>query len=85
MNTKICPFYQPHLSPNIPQVINNKDYQEYRSLLEQIDEILVRGKVEEEFVDLCLEHKECSQSRFTAGIAGNLPVLSRGQQIRHFS
>ena len=47
------PTYQPHLSPNIPQVINNKDYQEFRSVLEQIDAILVKGKIEKEFVDLC--------------------------------
>ena len=52
------PAYQPHLSPNIPKVINNKDYQEFRSVLEQIDDILVKGKIEEEFVDLCLEHKQ---------------------------
>jgi hypothetical protein len=58
MNPEMCPLYQPHLSPDIPQVINNKDYQEYRSLLEQIDEIFVKGKIEEEFVDLCLEHKQ---------------------------
>ena len=55
------PGYQPHLSHyslNIPQVINNKDYQEFRSVLEQIDKNLVNGKVEEEFVRLCLEHKQ---------------------------
>jgi len=51
------PAYQPHLSPNIAQVINNKDYQEFRSTLEQIDEILVKGKIEAEFVDLSLEQK----------------------------
>ena len=51
------PAYQPHLSPNIPQVINNKDYQEFRSLLEQLDAILVKGNIEKEFVDLCVEHK----------------------------
>jgi len=54
-----APFiYQPHLSQNIPKVINNKDYQEYRSTLEQIDEILVKGGLEKDFVVLCLEHKE---------------------------
>ena len=58
MTLSNTPAYQPHLSPNIPQVINNKDYQEFRSGLEQIDAILVNGKVEKEFVDLCLEHKQ---------------------------
>jgi len=51
------PAYQPHLSPNIPQVINNKDFQEFRSMLEQIDTVLVEGKIEEEFVGLSIEHK----------------------------
>ena len=57
MDLPDIPAYQPHLSPNIPQVINNKDYQEFRSVLEQIDAILVKGKLEEEFVKLCLKHK----------------------------
>ena len=59
------PTYQPHLSPNIPQVINNKDYQEFRSVLEQIDAILVKGKIEKEFVDLCLEHKRGELGKLT--------------------
>ena len=59
------PTYQPHLSPNIPQVINNKDYQEFRSVLEQIDAILVKEKIEKEFVDLCLEQKRDELSKLT--------------------
>ena len=57
------PAYQPHLSPKIPQVINNKDFQEFRSALEQIDAILVKGKIEGEFVVLCLEYKEDELSK----------------------
>jgi len=58
MSLPDIPGYQPHLSANIPQVINNKDYQEFRSVLEQINTNLVKGKIEEEFVRLCLEHKQ---------------------------
>jgi len=58
MTLTYTPVYQPHLSPNIPKVINNKEYQKYRSVLEHIDEILVKGKLEGEFVGLCLEHKQ---------------------------
>jgi len=50
------PFYQPHLSPEIPEVIGNKDYKEFRSILERIDTILVNGAVEVQFVSLCIEH-----------------------------
>jgi hypothetical protein len=65
MTLSDTPAYQPHLSPNIAQVINNKDYQEFRSVLEQIDAILVKGKIEEEFVDLCLEHKRHELAKLT--------------------
>ena len=58
MSLPDLPGYQPHLSPNIPQVINNKDFQEFRSVLEQINTNLVNGKIEEDFVRLCLEHKQ---------------------------
>jgi hypothetical protein len=50
--------YQPHLSPNIPTVINNKDYQEFRTVLEKMDNILVQGGIETDFVRSCLDHKE---------------------------
>lgn len=49
-------FYQPHLSPEIPEVIGNKDYKEFRAILERIDNILVNGAVEAQFVSLCIEH-----------------------------
>ena len=58
MSLPDLPGYQPHLSPNIPQVINNKDYQEFRSVLKPINTNLVNGKIEEEFVSLCLERKQ---------------------------
>ena len=51
------PFYQPHLSPKIPEVIGNKDYKEFRSILERIDTLLINGAVEAQFVSLCIEHQ----------------------------
>lgn len=59
--------YQPHLSPNIPQVINNKDFQEFRSVLEQINTNLIKGKIEEDFVRLCVEHKQKELMELTGG------------------
>lgn len=52
------PDYQPHLSPALPEVVGNKDYQAFRALLTQMDDLLVQGGVEDEFVRLCLEHKQ---------------------------
>ena len=49
-------FYQPHLSPEIPKVIGNKDYKEFRSILERIDTLLVNGAVEAQFVSLYIKH-----------------------------
>ena len=58
MTTPTVPLYQAHLSPNIPTVIGNKDYQEFRAQLERIDELLIKGGVEQHFVQLCMAQKE---------------------------
>jgi len=58
MTKSVIPFYQPHLNAPLPTVIGHKDYKEFRSQLERIDELLIRGGVEEKFVELCIEHKE---------------------------
>lgn len=58
MTQPIIPRYQPHLSPAIPAVIGNKDYDEFRARLERMDEILVHGGVEAEFVRWCIEHQQ---------------------------
>ena len=39
-------------------MVNNKEYEEFYSILTQINKNLIKGKIEEEFVRLCLEHKE---------------------------
>ena len=58
MTKSVIPFYQPHLNAPLPIVIGHKDYKEFRSQLERIDELLIKGGVEKKFVELCLEHKE---------------------------
>ncbi len=58
MTTPVIPFYQPHLSPTIPTVIGNKDYLEFRAQLERIDDLLIKGGVEQHFVQSCLQQKE---------------------------
>lgn len=46
---KIVP-YQPELSPALPVVVGNVDYAEFKQTLQRIDEILVRGGIETDFV-----------------------------------
>jgi len=50
--------YQPHLSPPLPKVVGNKDYEEFQEQLQIISEMLVEGGVEEEFVEKCIAHRE---------------------------
>ena len=43
--------YQEELSPALPTVIGNVDYQEFRSTLLRIDEILKRSGAERQFIE----------------------------------
>jgi hypothetical protein len=45
--------YQPELSPALPVVYGNVDYQAFRALLIRIDELLERSGVEAEFLRAC--------------------------------
>lgn len=43
--------YQSELSYSLPEIFNHKDYSEYRSLLERMDEILKQSKLDLHFAD----------------------------------
>ena len=47
--------YQEELSPALPTVVGNVDYQEFRSTLLRIDEILKRSGAERQFIDERIE------------------------------
>ena len=54
---KIVP-YQPELSPALPVVVGNVDYSEFKETLERMDQILIGGGVEAQFVSLRLSEYE---------------------------
>jgi gas vesicle protein len=54
MNVNIIPF-QPHLSPTLPTVVGNVDYQTFRRQLGRIDQLLDQGGVENQFVLLSVD------------------------------
>ena len=49
----LIPF-QPELLPILPTIEGNVDYKNFRCQLERIDEILVKGKIEHQFVEKSL-------------------------------
>jgi gas vesicle protein len=53
MTVNIIPF-QPHLSPALPTVVGNVDYQTFRRQLDRIDQLLDQGGVENRFVLLSM-------------------------------
>lgn len=53
MTVNIIPF-QPHLSPALPTVVGNVDYQTLRRQLDRIDQLLDQGGVENRFVLLSM-------------------------------
>lgn len=48
--------FQPELRPALPTIEGSVDYQQLRTQLERIDEILTEGGVEQHFVKLSFEH-----------------------------
>ena len=50
---QILPF-QPALSPALPAVLGNVDYQEFERQLCRIDQLLIAGGVEKSFVEQSL-------------------------------
>jgi len=58
MKTKETIAYQPSLVNPLPEILNNKDYNDYRNLLESIDEILKKSNIDLEFTAEYLEQKE---------------------------
>ena len=55
--------YQPNLVQPIPEVLDHKDYNEYRKLLERIDEILTISKLDLDFAGDYLELKTKNRKR----------------------
>ena len=56
--------YQPELSPALPVVVGNVDYAEFKEMLQRIDEILMRGGVERDFVRRRLEQYEADVEEY---------------------
>lgn len=50
--------YQPELSPALPVVLGNVDYQSYKATLQRIDEILCKSGVEKTFIQYYLAETE---------------------------
>jgi hypothetical protein len=55
MHCQIIPFPQ-ELRPSLPTIVGNVDYLTFRQRLEQIDQLLVRSGVEQDFVQRALEN-----------------------------
>lgn len=58
--------YQPQLRPALPEIIACKDYHEERELFIRIDEILVRTRLEEEFIELSTQEKQLDLKKMSA-------------------
>lgn len=73
---------QDYFRPDIPPVLNCKDYQEEAQLLARVDRILGVSGVERMFLELSMERLEANQSKLEAsGKAGGVQDLER--YIRH--
>lgn len=77
MTTSAIPFFQPHLSQPLPVIIGHKDYQDFRSQLERIDELLIKGGIEHEFVQRCIEHKEKELAKLVKKAEGSVELCGR--------
>lgn len=47
---------QPSFCPELPEVINNIDYQNQLTFLRRIDEILRKGNIDDCYIEMCLQH-----------------------------
>ena len=65
--------YQPELSPELPVVIGNIDYHQYRTTLERIDQLLLNSGIERTFIQFYLSEAEC---------LGREQALSEGKKYR---
>ena len=64
--------FQPELCPALPVVVGNCDYQEFKTILLRIDELLHLSGLESDFVRLCLEEGERELAE-TAQLHGRRP------------
>lgn len=68
--------YQPELSPALPVVVGNVDYAEFKRTLQRIDEILIRGGIEEGFVRVRLEQYERQSEQYARQVKESKRALS---------
>lgn len=48
--------YQPELSQPLPDISGHANYRDFRSLLERIDELIVRGNLDSSLIEYALKH-----------------------------
>ena len=72
--------YQPELSPTLPMIVGNVDYQEYRDTLLRIDTLLQESGVEQAFVEHRLD-AYLIQTRADAMEAGDAPRVVRDGEL----
>lgn len=63
---KIIPI-QDYFRPALPQVLNCKDYDEEKQLLERVDQILRQSGVDRQFLELSMEQYEANTKKLAQG------------------
>jgi hypothetical protein len=71
---------QEMLQPFIPTVVGNIDYREWKKTLERMDEILLKGRVEESFLRLSLARRNEEEQAAAAAQNRSFRSLSRAEQ-----
>ena len=79
--------YQPSLRPELPQIFGPKEYRDERELFIRIDEILTTSGLENEFINLAMEHHEFQPAKQSAkriaGFCRNCSLALRSNIARH--
>gem|GEM_PF-1954393 len=80
--------YQPFLRPALPEVNGCKEYREERQLFIRIDELLHTSGLENDFIELCLQHRgedlEKTSAKRLASIARHSVLALRSNIARHY-
>lgn len=80
--------FQPSLRPALPEVNGCKEYREERQLFIRIDELLQTSGLENDFIDLCLQHRGDDPKKITAkrldSIARHCVLALRSNIARHY-
>jgi hypothetical protein len=79
--------YQPSLRPELPQIFGPKEYRDERELFIRIDEILTTSGLENEFINLAMEHRGFlptkQSAKRIAGFCRNCILALRSNIARH--